>query len=64
MREFARMVGEAKSAVFAWSMGVTQHQHGEDNIRSIVNLGLTKASVDNRLYRGRKRLQEWGGALT
>ena len=28
------------------------------------NLGLTKASVDNRLYRGKKRLQELGGALT
>lgn len=28
------------------------------------NLGMTKASVDNRLYRGKKRLMELGGALT
>jgi len=27
------------------------------------NLGITKASVDNRLYRGKKRLQELGGIL-
>ena len=45
MREFARMVGEASTAVFVWSMGITQHEFGEDNVRAIINLGLTKGFV-------------------
>ncbi|HEU0285895.1 MAG TPA: FdhF/YdeP family oxidoreductase [Nocardioidaceae bacterium] len=42
---FARMLGEAKTAVLVWSMGVTQHEFGEDNVRAIINLGLTKGFV-------------------
>ncbi len=45
MREFAKMVGEANTAVFVWSMGITQHEFGEDNVRAIINLGLTKGFV-------------------
>lgn len=45
MLEFARMVGEAKTAVFVWSMGITQHEFGEDNVRAIINLGLSKGFV-------------------
>jgi predicted molibdopterin-dependent oxidoreductase YjgC len=45
MLEFARMVAEAKTAVLVWSMGVTQHEFGEDNVRAIINLGLTKGFV-------------------
>jgi molybdopterin-dependent oxidoreductase alpha subunit len=45
MLELARMVGEAKRAVFVWSMGVTQHENGEDNVRAIVNLGLSRGFV-------------------
>jgi molybdopterin-dependent oxidoreductase alpha subunit len=45
MGEFARMVGEARSAVFVWSMGVTQHETGEDNVRAIVNLALGRGFV-------------------
>ncbi|MDR7511020.1 MAG: FdhF/YdeP family oxidoreductase [Armatimonadota bacterium] len=45
MGEFARMVGEAQSAVFVWSMGVTQHEVGEDNVRAIVNLALSRGFV-------------------
>lgn len=45
MLEFARMVGEAKTAVFVWSMGVTQHECGEDNVRAIINLALTRGFV-------------------
>ncbi len=42
MEDLAEMLGSAKTAVFVWSMGVTQHIFGEDNVRSIVNLALTK----------------------
>ena len=45
MLEFARMVGEAKRAVFVWSMGVTQHTTGEDNVRAIINLALSRGFV-------------------
>jgi molybdopterin-dependent oxidoreductase alpha subunit len=45
MLEMARMVHEAKTAVFVWSMGITQHRCGEDNVRAIVNLGLSKGFV-------------------
>ena len=45
MYAFAKMVGEADKAVFVWSMGITQHECGEDNVRGIVNLALTKGFV-------------------
>jgi molybdopterin-dependent oxidoreductase alpha subunit len=45
MTELARMLGEAKRGVLVWSMGVTQHERGEDNVRAIVNLGLARGFV-------------------
>ncbi|WP_414515796.1 FdhF/YdeP family oxidoreductase [Nostoc sp. PCC 9305] len=45
MYGFAKMVKEANKAVFVWSMGITQHECGEDNVRSIINLALTKGFV-------------------
>ncbi len=42
---FAQMLGKAEKAVFVWSMGITQHICGEDNVRAIVNLALTKGFV-------------------
>ena len=45
MLDFARLVGEAERGVLVWSMGVTQHEHGEDNVRAIVNLGLARGWV-------------------
>ena len=43
--DFAEMLGAAKTCVLVWSMGVTQHAYGEDNVRAIVNLGLSKGFV-------------------
>jgi molybdopterin-dependent oxidoreductase alpha subunit len=45
MYTFAKMVGESDKAVFVWSMGITQHECGEDNVRAIINLALTKGFV-------------------
>lgn len=45
MKAFAEMLAEAETAVFVWSMGVTQHATGEDNVRAIINLALTKGFV-------------------
>ncbi|HYZ93996.1 MAG TPA: FdhF/YdeP family oxidoreductase [Actinomycetota bacterium] len=45
MAELGDMIGAASTAVFVWSMGVTQHAYGEDNVRAIVNLGLSRGFV-------------------
>jgi molybdopterin-dependent oxidoreductase alpha subunit len=45
MERFARMYAEAPSAVLIWSMGITQHEHGADNVAAIVNLGLARGNV-------------------
>ena len=38
-RTSASCSASAKTAVLVWSMGVTQHAFGEDDVRAIVNLG-------------------------
>jgi molybdopterin-dependent oxidoreductase alpha subunit len=45
MLDFARMLGKAETAVLVWSMGISQHECGEDNVRSIINLALAKGFV-------------------
>ncbi len=45
MLAFARLIAEAPTAVFVWSMGVTQHAFGEDTVSAIVNLALTRGFV-------------------
>lgn len=45
MYAFAKMVKEANKAVFVWSMGITQHECGEENVKAIINLALTKGFV-------------------
>ncbi|MEK6320509.1 MAG: FdhF/YdeP family oxidoreductase [Acidobacteriota bacterium] len=45
MLQFATMIGEAKSAVFVWSMGITQHRDGVANVRAIVDLALARGFI-------------------
>ncbi len=45
MLAFARMYHEARTAVFVWSMGITHHRFGVDNVKAIVNLGLARGMV-------------------
>jgi molybdopterin-dependent oxidoreductase alpha subunit len=45
MLRFARMLGEAKTAVFVWSMGITQHFDGVANVRAIVSLALARGFI-------------------
>ncbi len=42
MLRFARMYAGADSVILIWSMGVTMHSHGVENVQAIVNLGLAK----------------------
>jgi molybdopterin-dependent oxidoreductase alpha subunit len=45
MRRLAELYAKAKTAVFVWSMGITQHVFGADNVKAIVNLALARGMV-------------------
>ncbi len=45
MTRFARLYAAAGSAVLVWSMGITQHVCGTDNVRSIVHLALARGNI-------------------
>jgi molybdopterin-dependent oxidoreductase alpha subunit len=39
---FAGLLVDRPKAIFVWSMGLTQHAHGVDTVRALVNLGLAR----------------------
>jgi molybdopterin-dependent oxidoreductase alpha subunit len=45
IEEVARMYANSESAIFAWGMGITHHQHGCDNVEYIANLALLRGMV-------------------
>jgi molybdopterin-dependent oxidoreductase alpha subunit len=45
MFRFAEAFGKARHAIVVWSMGITQHVYGSDNVRAIVNLQLARGNV-------------------
>jgi molybdopterin-dependent oxidoreductase alpha subunit len=45
IEELARLIGAAKTGVFVWSMGITQHPWGADAVQMILNIGLLKGFV-------------------
>lgn len=45
MLRFAELYRQARTAIFVWSMGITQHRHGVDNVRAIANLVLARGMV-------------------
>src|SRR6185312_15034108 len=45
MERFARLYASANASVLIWSMGITQHERGTDNVAAIVNLGLARGNV-------------------
>lgn len=48
MWALAEMIGRARTGVFVWGMGITQHVCGEDNVHAIINLALLKGFVGRR----------------
>lgn len=42
MEQFARMLAGAKSGVFVWSMGLTQHRFGTENVSQVANLAMLR----------------------
>jgi len=45
MLRFAETYARAKSTVFVYSMGLTQHRFGVDNVRALVNLALARGML-------------------
>jgi molybdopterin-dependent oxidoreductase alpha subunit len=45
MFRFAETFGKARHAIVVWSMGITQHRYGTDNVKAIVNLQLAKGNI-------------------
>ncbi len=45
MQSFAEALASTNRIVFVWSMGLTQHVHGTNNIRALVNLALARGAV-------------------
>jgi molybdopterin-dependent oxidoreductase alpha subunit len=42
MQAFARLLVDRPNAILVWSMGLTQHAHGVDTIKALVNVGLAR----------------------
>ena len=45
MERMADLYAGADRVIFGWTMGVTHHRHGVDNVRAIVNLALLRGMV-------------------
>jgi molybdopterin-dependent oxidoreductase alpha subunit len=45
IEKFADMYAAAKHVVFGWTMGITHHAHGVENVQAIINLALLRGMV-------------------
>src|SRR4029077_1839857 len=45
MQRFAALYGQARTAVIVYSMGLTQHEFGVDNVKAVVNLALARGML-------------------
>ncbi|GIX00108.1 MAG: formate dehydrogenase [Pirellulaceae bacterium] len=45
MRAVAELYARSRATVFGWTMGITHHRHGVDNVSAIVNLALLRGMV-------------------
>jgi molybdopterin-dependent oxidoreductase alpha subunit len=43
--EIARRYAAARDAIFSWTMGITHHAHGVENVQAIANLALMRGMV-------------------
>ena len=51
MHAFARLLVERPNTVMVWSMGLTQHAHGVETIKALMNVGLARG-LPGREHRG------------
>ena len=45
MQRFAEMLAKAQSGILVWSMGITQHANGVENVKAIINLCLARGFI-------------------
>lgn len=45
LEQFVDLYAAASGTVLIWSMGITQHTHGVDGVRAIVNVGLARGNA-------------------
>ena len=45
MQRFAEMLAQAQSGILVWSMGITQHANGVENVKAIINLCLARGFI-------------------
>lgn len=45
IREIADCYSQSKSTIFSWTMGITHHEHGVQNVQAIANLALLRGMV-------------------
>ncbi|MGB0716547.1 MAG: FdhF/YdeP family oxidoreductase [Phycisphaerae bacterium] len=45
IRHVADRYAKSNAAIFAWTMGITHHKHGTDNVRAIVNTALCRGMI-------------------
>ena len=48
IQHIAEIYGNSKNVVFSWSMGITHHVHGSENVESIVCLALLRGMIGRR----------------
>jgi molybdopterin-dependent oxidoreductase alpha subunit len=48
IKKMAAAYGTAKNVVFCWTMGITHHAHGVQNVQAIVNLAMLRGMVGRR----------------
>lgn len=45
IRQIAELYLKSQNTIFGWTMGITHHQHGVENVQAIVNLALLRGMV-------------------
>jgi molybdopterin-dependent oxidoreductase alpha subunit len=48
MLRFAETYAQARTSVFIWSMGLTQHRFGVQNVKAVVNLALARGMLGRK----------------
>lgn len=45
IQTLAKVYGASKGSIFSWTMGITHHTHGVQNVQAIVNLALLRGMI-------------------
>ncbi|HKQ48751.1 MAG TPA: FdhF/YdeP family oxidoreductase [Phycisphaerae bacterium] len=45
IEDAAALYANSRNAIFAWTMGITHHEHGVQNVQAIVNLALMRGMI-------------------